>query len=76
LLRTPSLAGAVGTIDGGDAIQGDLDKLEKWAYKNLMRLNKARSRALHWRHGNPTYVYRLGEEHGQIVIGQGRMVLN
>ena len=54
------LCGAVDTVEGGGAIQRDLERTERWAHVNLMRINKARCVVLHMGWGNPKHKYRLG----------------
>jgi len=40
----------------------DLDRLEEWAYANLMKFKKDKFNILHLGWGNPQYQYRLGDE--------------
>jgi len=54
------LGGVVDTQEGCAAIQGDLNRLESWTQRNLMKFNKGKCRVLHLGRNNPMHQYGLG----------------
>jgi len=56
------LSSVVDMLEGKEAIQRNLHRLEEWAHEDLMRLNKAECEVLHLGQSNPRYLYKLGED--------------
>jgi len=56
------LGGEVDTPEGYAVIQQDLDNLESWVGRNLMKFNKDKCRVLHVGRNDPMHQYRLGAD--------------
>ncbi|PKU42350.1 rna-directed dna polymerase from mobile element jockey-like [Limosa lapponica baueri] len=54
------LSGEVDTSERKATLQEDLDRLEEWANKNLMKFNKDKFKVLHLGKHNPRVQHRLG----------------
>ncbi|GAB0183652.1 mitochondrial enolase superfamily member 1 [Grus japonensis] len=54
------LSGEVDTLEGRATLQEDLDKLEEWTNKTLMKFNKDKCKVLHLGKHNPGVQHRLG----------------
>ncbi|KAK4815141.1 hypothetical protein QYF61_017582 [Mycteria americana] len=56
------LGGAVDSLEGQEALQRDLDRLEHWAIINGVKFNKKKCQILHLGWSNGEHKYKLGEE--------------
>ena len=54
------LGGVAGTPEGCVTTQQDLGRLESWAGRNLMRVDKSKCRVLHLGRNNHLHLYRRG----------------
>ncbi|GAB0189355.1 hypothetical protein GRJ2_001400800 [Grus japonensis] len=54
------LSGEVDTSEGRATLQEDLDRLEEWSNKSLIKFNKEECKVLHHGKHNPEVQHRLG----------------
>ena len=54
------MGGVADAPEGCAAIQGDLDRLEKWPNRNFMKSNKEKGKVLDLRKNNSMHQYTLG----------------
>ena len=57
-----NLCGVADTLEGRDAVQRNLDRLERWACVNFSKFIKAKYKVPHMGIANPKHKYRLGRE--------------
>ena len=50
------------SLEGREALQRDLDRVESWAITNRTKFNKNKCRILHLGQGNPGCAYKLGDK--------------
>ena len=55
-------SGSFDIPEGRDAIQRDLDRLERWVDANIMKFKKSKCKVLHLGCGNPKHRYSLSGE--------------
>ncbi|PKU41603.1 rna-directed dna polymerase from mobile element jockey-like [Limosa lapponica baueri] len=56
------LGGVADTPEGCATTQRDLDRLERWAERNLMKFNQGKCRVLYLGRNNPMHQYKLGAD--------------
>ncbi|KAK4823659.1 LOW QUALITY PROTEIN: hypothetical protein QYF61_005011 [Mycteria americana] len=54
--------GAVDSLEGREALQSDLGRLESWTITSCMKFNKSKCQILHLGWGYPGYTYKLRNE--------------
>ncbi|GAB0193608.1 mitochondrial enolase superfamily member 1 [Grus japonensis] len=69
------LGGVADTPEGCAAIQRDLDRLESWTERNLMKFNKGKCWVLHLGRNNPKHQYGLGVDLGSSFVEKDLGVL-